>query len=263
MIPYMEIGLARLVAECIESSGRKPAEIAQRAAVSNSTISRIVNGRVSPSMETIAEIFAACGQQLVLDAEAPRDPRAAAAARLQLDPSYRSTTITRSGEQYEEAQDLSAWVARLDRWSAGDRVALVKAAADHSGVLRRSGSLFLRGDISMGRIASAGVSLERSWAVSGRAGLDFPGFTHRVPAITVLWCEDVRRMGQLLTGKGIESASAPHRSMVVVAQAEPELFAGTFEHDQITYASPTQIAIDCISVGGSTGDLALQEISTW
>ena len=108
MIPYMEIGLARLVAECIESSGRKPAEIAQRTAVSNSTISRIVNGRVSPSMDTITEIFAACAQQLVLDAQAPSDPRAAAAARLQRDPMYRSTPITRSTAQHEDAADLSA-----------------------------------------------------------------------------------------------------------------------------------------------------------
>ncbi|MFT4188089.1 MAG: helix-turn-helix transcriptional regulator [Aeromicrobium sp.] len=242
-----------LLRQSIDQSGLKAAEVARRANVSASTVSRILNGQVSPSLDTVEELFAACQQQLTVTAQAPSDPSAALAARWLLDGEYEG----------DDVEALEAWAERLVRWSDDDPVAMVELAAEHSGVMRRPDSIYLRGHVTMGRLASAGSSSEQRWAISGAAGVALPAFRADVPAVTILWCEDPAKMRRLLNDPRIAEATAPHRATVVLASAAPELFSGSFEHDRISYASPVQIAIDSISIGGLTGDAAMKEISSW
>lgn len=249
----MEQDVGRLVAECIERSGLNARQVAARAGVAASTVHRILNDQVSPSVATLHNITAACGLDLTMSTSTLASPAAAAAARAILDEDYPA----------EVDADIDQWAARLDAWTDGDPVQIIEEAARASGVLHRTDAIRLSGEATIGRIASAGDASGQRWAVSGASGLDLPSFDEAVPRISVLWCEDPSAIRPLLTGGTLRPASAPHRTSVVIAAAEPDLFLGTFERDRVVYAAPIQIAIDAISVGGDAADRAREEIRTW
>lgn len=249
----MEQDVGRLVAECIERSGLSARQVAARAGVSASTVHRIVNGAVSPSVDTLDDITTACGAELTLTASPPATPAAAAGARAILDPQYPA----------DVAPAVELWAGRLNTWADGDPIQIIEEAARASGVLHRPDAVRLSGEATVGRLASAGDASGGRWALSGAAGLELPSFDEAVPRITVLWCEDPSAVGALLTDGALRPASAPNRACVVVAAAEPDLFLGAFERDRVVYAAPIQIAIDAISVGGDAADRAREEIRTW
>lgn len=249
----MEHDVGRLVAECIEHSGLNARQVAARAGVAASTVHRILNDQVSPSVATLHNITAACGLDLTMNASTLASPAAAAAARAILDEDYPA----------DVTPEIDQWAARLDAWTDGDPVQIIEEAARASGVLHRADAIRLSGEATVGRLASAGDASGQRWAVSGAAGLDLPSFDEAVPRISVLWCEDPTAIRPLLTGGTLRAASAPHRSTVVIAAAEPDLFLGTFERDRVIYAAPIQIAIDAISVGGDAAARAREEIRTW
>ncbi|MBC7276378.1 helix-turn-helix transcriptional regulator [Nocardioides sp.] len=249
----MEHDVGRLIAECIEHSGLNARQVASRAGVSASTVHRILNGQVSPSVATLQNITAAAGLDLTMSAAPLAAPAAAAAARAILDEDYPA----------EVAADIDLWADRLDGWTDGDPVQIVEEAAGASGVLHRPGAIRLSGEATIGRLASAADTSSQRWALSGAAGLELPSFDEAVPRISVLWCEDPSAVRPLLSGGSLRTASAPHRATVVIAAAEPDLFLGAFERDRVTYAAPIQIAIDAISVGGDAADRAREEIRTW
>ena len=249
----MEQDVGRLVAECIEHSGLNARQVAARAGVAASTVHRILNDQVSPSVATLHNITAACGLDLTMSTSTLASPAAAAAARAILDEDYPT----------EVDADIEEWAARLDTWADGDPVQIIEEAARASGVLHRADAIRLSGEATIGRLASAGDASGQRWAVSGAAGLDLPSFDEAIPRISVLWCEDPSAIRPLLTSGTLRPASAPHRSTVVIAAAEPDLFLGTFERDRVVYAAPIQIAIDAISVGGDAAARAREEIRTW
>lgn len=243
---------AELVAECVRASGLSANEVARRAGVSPATVSRVVSGAVTPTVATVEEILVACGRQLILDDAAPSDPRAPAAARSMLDAAYP-----------RDVTGLDAWRERLQRWCGDDPVEVVRAAAAHSGLRRRPGAVFYRGQVPVGRLVSAGVASGHAWALSGMAGIVLPRFTAAVPPASVLWCADPRQVSQLLTGSPLERVDEGRRAMLVVAEGEPELFADTFTEDGATYAAPIQIMLDSISLGGDAERAALEEVRSW
>lgn len=249
----MEQDVGRLVAECLERSGLSARQVAARAGVAASTVHRILNDQVSPSVATLHNITAACGLDLTMSTSTLASSAAAAAARAILDEHYPAEVDT----------EVEQWAGRLDTWTDGDPVQIVEEAARASGVLHRPGAIRLSGEATIGRLASAGDASGQRWAVSGAAGLELPSFDEAIPRISVLWCEDPSAIRPLLTGGTLRPASAPHRSTVVVAAAEPDLFLGTFERDRVVYAAPIQIAIDAISVGGDAAARAREEIRTW
>ncbi|OIJ24759.1 helix-turn-helix domain-containing protein [Nocardioides luteus] len=249
----MERDVGRLVADCIERSGLSARQVAARAGVSASTVHRIVNGVVSPSVDTLDTITTACGAELTLSANPLATPAAAAAARAILDQLYPT----------DVSPDIEVWAGRLDTWAEGDPIQILEEAARASGVLDRPEAVRLSGEATIGRLASAGDASGGRWALSGAAGLDLPSFDDAVSPITVLWCEDPGSIQPLLTDGTLRPAPAPHQATVVVAAAEPDLFLGAFERDRVVYAAPIQIAIDAISVGGDAADRAREEIRTW
>ncbi|NGN92930.1 helix-turn-helix transcriptional regulator [Nocardioides sp. KC13] len=249
----MEQDVGSLVAECIERSGLSARQVAARAGVSASTVHRIVNGVVSPSVDTLDTITTACGAGLTMTASPLAAPAAAAGARAILDPLYPADVDA----------DIELWADRIDAWADGDPVEIVEEAARASGVVHRPGAVLLSGEATIGRLASAGEASGQRWALSGAAGLDLPAFDDAVPRISVLWCQDPSALQPLLAGGSLRPASTPDQATVVIAAAEPDLFLGTFERDRVVYAAPIQIAIDAISVGGDAADRAREEIRTW
>ena len=63
--PYMD-GIASAVREWIADTGLSPNQVSRRAGISQSTMSRILGGRVDPAAGTLNEIALACGLQLDL-----------------------------------------------------------------------------------------------------------------------------------------------------------------------------------------------------
>lgn len=252
-IPYMEApGI--VVRGWLESSRLSPAAAARRAGVSASTMHRILNDLVDPSVGTLREIALACEIQIDLTARPLSDPRAAAAARALLEGGYEPPSDS----------EVVAWQKRLPRMAASTSpVAIVKAAAAASGPLHRPGAVLLHGAVTLGRVASAGDASKGHWAVSGAAGLYLPSPGAAVPAVTILWCEDVRMVTHLLADTDLRQVQRPDRAALAVIAAEPELFAGSFTEGIVRYAAPIQIILDCIAQGGALADDATEEAMSW
>lgn len=246
--------LATVVRGWLDSSGLSPAVAARRAGVSASTMHRVLNDLVDPSVGTLNEIALACGIQIDLTARPLSDPIAASAARALLEGGYEPPSDPR----------VAVWRERLPRMAAsGDPVEVVKAAAAASGPLRRPGAVLLHGEVALARVASAGDASKGRWAVSGAAGLYLPPPSAVVPAVTILWCEDVRTVTHLLADTELRQTQRPDRAVLAVIAAEPELFTGSFTVGIVRYAAPIQIILDCIAQGGTLADDAIEEAMSW
>jgi transcriptional regulator with XRE-family HTH domain len=246
--------LAAIVHGWLESSGLSPASAARRAGVSASTMHRILNNLVDPSVGTLHEIALACGIQIDLTARPLSDPRAGAAARALLEGGYEPPS----------APEIAAWQERLRRMAtSGAPVDIVKSAAIASGPLHRTGAVLLQGEVTLARVASAGDASKGRWAISGAAGLYLPPPGATVPPVTILWCEDVRTVTHLLADTELRQSQRPERTVLAVIAAEPELFTGSFTEGIIRYAAPVQIILDCVAQGGALADDAIEEAMSW
>jgi transcriptional regulator with XRE-family HTH domain len=243
-----------LVREMLESSGLTASRVAKRAGVSGSTLHRIVNDQVDPSLGTLREVAIACGRHVSLSTTHLSDPLAACAARSTLEEDY----------EPPDDPDVARWRERLPRLAGGtDPVDIVKVAAHASSPLRRPGGALYSSSVSLARLASAGDASGGLWALSGAAGLYLPPDGGVAPAVTILWCEDVRAVEHLLVGSGLRPIVRVDQAEVAVIAAEPELFAGSFTHGIIRYVAPIQIVLDCISQGGKVADDAIEEVTSW
>jgi transcriptional regulator with XRE-family HTH domain len=247
-------GSGTLVEEMLASSGLTASGLARRAGVSGSTLHRIVNNQVDPSFGTLREVAIACGLHLSLATTRLSDPLAASAARSMLEEGY----------EPPEDPEVARWRDRLPRLAGGDPpVEIVKIAARASSPLHRPGGALYSGEVPLARLASAGDASRGRWAISGAAGLYLPSASDVAPAVTILWCEDVRAVDHLLVGSGLRSVHRADRAAVAVVAAEPELFAGSFTHGIIRYVAPIQIVLDCISQAGQVADDAIKEATSW
>lgn len=238
----------------LAASGLTPAAAARRAGVSASTLHRILNAQVDPSVGTLREIGFACGVQMVLTSRRLSDPVAAAAAR----------TMLEDGYSPPDDGEVEAWQHRLLRTAASDSpVEIVKAAALAASPAERPSAVLLSGELPLARVASAGDASAGRWAVSGAAGLYLPPPSAMAPPLTILWCEDARRVFHLIADAELRLTDRPDRASLAVIPAEPELFAGSFSEGIVRYAAPIQIILDCVSLGGSLADDAITEANSW
>jgi gp16 family phage-associated protein len=253
MLPDME-ATEVIVRGWLAASGLTAATVARRAGVSASTLHRVLNGRVDPSVGTLREIALACGIEMELTARPLSDPHASAAARAMLE----------SGYKPPQDREVAAWQERLVRMAESDSpVDVVKAAATASSPLLRPGAILLFGELPLARIASAGDAANGRWAISGAAGLYLPLPSAAAPAVTILWCEDVRRVIQLLAETDLRQTHRLDRAVLAVIAGEPELFSGSFTEGIVRYAAPIQIILDCLSQAGTVADDALREAMSW
>ena len=229
---------------------------ARRAGVSASTMHRVLNGLVDPSVGTLNEIALACGIQIDLAARPLSDPRAAAAARVMLE------------GDYEPPSDpgITAWQERLPRVAGS--MTRWRSSRPPPWPLRLCASAppgrrLAPGEIALARVASAGDASRGHWAISGAAGLYLPPTNAIVPAVTILWCEDVRTVAHLLADTESRSVQRLDRAVLAVIAAEPELFTGSFTEGIVRYAAPIQVVLDCISQGGLLADDAIEEAMSW
>ena len=248
----MDGTVTALVSASLTRSGLTLSTAARRAGVSPSTLHRVLAGKVDPSVGTVRSILRACGAELRLDDPPLADPRAAAAARALLEDGYDPDGL-----------DIAEWSERLVRWAEDDFERIVDEAGRASGVMHRPGRILLAGRPTLGRLASAGAASRQRWAISGVPGLTLRAFEDAVDPIALVWCDAPRDLAQLLAGDDVRETTSLRVASVILLSAEPELFLGGFVHDQVSYASPLQIMLDCISLGGSAADAARAEVGTW
>jgi transcriptional regulator with XRE-family HTH domain len=236
-------------------AGLNASTVARRAGVSPSTLHRILTDQVDPSIGTLREIAIGCGVDLSVSSRTISDWRAAAAARSMLEGGYVMS---------DDKNEVLAWQSRLSRLAQSDApIDLVNAAASASAPLHRPDAAWYTGTMTVGSVASAGDASGGQWALSGAAGLYFPELGESAPAITVLWCSDVRAVSQLLAASGARTTDRAERVALVVVKGEPELFVGSFTRGLVHYAAPIQIVIDCLSLGGVVANDAREEAMTW
>jgi hypothetical protein len=217
-------------------------------------VHRILNDAVDPAIGTLREIALACGIDIDLAARPLSDPRAAAAARTMLERGY-----IPPGDP-----EVDMWRERLMRMAGrGGPVEIVKAAAASSSPLHRARAVLFSGEVALARVASAGDASKKRWAISGAAGLYLPPPSSAAPAVTVLWCEDVRTVTHLLAEADLRQTHHLDRVVLAVVAGEPELFAGSFAEGIVRYAAPIQIIIDCLAQSGAVADDALEEAMSW
>jgi transcriptional regulator with XRE-family HTH domain len=229
--------------------------VARRAGVSPSTLHRILTDQVDPSIGTIREIAIGCGVDLSVSSRAISDWRAAAAARSMLEEGYVAP---------DDENGISEWKSRLTRLAQSDApIDLVNAAASASAPLHRPGAAWFTGTMTVGSVASAGDASTGQWALSGAAGLYLPEIGEAAPAITVLWCSDVRSVSQLFAASDVRITDRAERVTLAVVRGEPELFEGSFTRGLVRYAAPIQIVIDCFSLGGVVASDARKEAMSW
>jgi transcriptional regulator with XRE-family HTH domain len=242
-----------MVREWLLESGLNAATAARRAGVSASTLHRILTDQVDPSVGTLREIAIGCGVDLSISSRTISDWRAASAARSMLEEGYVAPEV-----------EIAEWQSRLTRLAQGDHpIELVNAAARASAPLRRSGAAWYTGTMTVGSVASAGDASAGRWALSGAAGLYLPELGELTPAVTVLWCSDVRAVSQLLAASDVRTTDRFDRVTLAVVRGEAELFEGSFTRGLVHYAAPIQIVIDCLSLGGAVANDAREEAMTW
>jgi len=245
---------ATVVHGWLAASGLSAAAAARRAGVSASTVHRVLNGLVDPSVGTLREIALACGVDVDLATQPLSDPGAAAAARAMLEAGY----------QPPADLDVVAWRGRLPRMAGSDRpVEIIRAAAAASSPLHRPGAVLFCGDVQLARVASAGDASKGHWAISGAAGLYLPAAAATVPAVTVLWCDDVRTVTHLLADTDLRQTHRLDRAVLAVVAGEPELFTGSFADGIVRYAAPIQIILDCLAQSGAVARDAIEEAMSW
>lgn len=253
-IPHMEPPIGELVVGWLDAAGMTASTIARRAGVSSSTLHRVINGKVDPSVGTLREIAIACGNQLHLTTDPLSEPMAAAAARSLLE------------EGYVPPADLEVtlWHDRLLRLAGSDDpIDLVTAAAKASSPLHRRQAIAFTGPETLLRLASAGDASRRQWVISGPSGLALQGGSKATPVTTILWCEDPLRVSHMLTDSKLTVTQRRDRATVIVIDAEPELFFGSFQLGPLRYAAPIQIVIDCVAQGGAVAERAILEARSW
>lgn len=253
----MEQSLAELVSTWMADAGLSAAVVARRSGLSSSTIHRVVNGRVDPSFGTVREIGLACGVDPSVCHRPLSDWAAAAAARVVLEEGYVPA----------ESDAVTGWVERLHRTAGGDDpIDLVVAGATASAPLLRQGAHLYRGEVTVGRVASAGHASAGRWALSGAVGLHAgevsPGSA--LPATSILWCDDPERASQLLADdESLKPTRNPLGATLAIVRADDGLYHDSFVEGIVTYVAPIQIVMDCISIGGPVAALALEEARSW
>lgn len=238
--------------------GLSAVEYARRAGVNRTTIHRIAVGAVDPSLDTLRELAIAHGYDLRVELTPLSDPLAAAALRHLVDPAFEH--LTPAEVDPASADGVEQWIERLNRIDDVDDAATTAGRA--ASLLHREGAVYLRGETSGLRLASAGDASGQRWAVSGAAALSALGEAP-IAAPSVLWVsEDARAAADFLRDTHLlveNSASAT----VVVARAHPSVFVDAFERSRVQYVAPIQFLLDAFGFEGALGEAALRLRDHW
>lgn len=233
------------IEQWVAGSGLLRSDVAQRAGVARSTMLRIAQGSVSPTLSTLREIAIACGLDIDVVARPLSDPAAAEAARLMLEDGYTAS----------DPAAATAWVARLERTAGSDPVEIVRVAGTAASLLARRGAHYLAGRADLLRVASAGDGSRSPWAISGAPPLDTAG-------TIVLWADDADRAARLLS-ESLNRVDDPSAASVIVAPAHPGVYVDSWTEGPVRYVAPVQMLLDAFGLEPHLRDAALELARSW
>ncbi len=90
------MNVSSVIQKTRQRAGLTQADLAQRVGTTQSAISRLENGRVRPSLETIERLAKACGATLELRLRTPEAPTAEFESNLSLTPAGRLDQLIRA-----------------------------------------------------------------------------------------------------------------------------------------------------------------------
>ena len=93
---YYGMNVFSVIQKTRQRAGLTQADLAQRVGTTQSAISRLENGRVRPSIETIERLAKACGATLELRLRTPEAPTAEFESNLSLTPAGRLDQLIRA-----------------------------------------------------------------------------------------------------------------------------------------------------------------------
>lgn len=267
-------------------------DVSRRAGINRSTLHRISNGAVEPTLTTLRELAIVHGMDMTVQLTPLSDPDATTAARILLGPGGADGTAPGPDRHGDVRPGVLAWIDRLERVAAG-----VKAPADDAGtqatlqilsaagraadLRHRPGAVHLRGRRDALRLASAGEACPGRWAVSGGPALELGrgtsggtagdaagdmtgtgGAGGTVPVPGVLWVTDVPAAAALLADTHRRVAD-PASADVVVAEAGDLLFGDAVTVDGVCFAAPVQQLLDACGLGPDAEAVALATARSW
>src|SRR5659263_70229 len=127
------------IEQWVADSRLRRTDVAQRAGVARSTMLRITQRTVSPTLSTLREIAIACGLDIDVVARTLSDPAAAEAARLMLEDGYTAS----------DPAAADVWVDRLERTAGADPVEIVRVAGNAASLVARRGAHLLAGHVDV------------------------------------------------------------------------------------------------------------------
>ena len=93
---YYGMNVSSVIQKTRQRAGLTQADLAQRVGTTQSAISRLENGRVRPSLETIERLAKACGATLELRLRTSKAPTAEFESNLSLTPAGRLDQLIRA-----------------------------------------------------------------------------------------------------------------------------------------------------------------------
>jgi transcriptional regulator with XRE-family HTH domain len=229
----------------VATSGLTRTEVARRAGLARSTMLRVDNGTVSPTVATLRELAIACGLDVEITTRTLSDPAAAEAARSMLENGYVVTDPVATAQ----------WVERLTRMAGNEPVDIVRAAGVASTLRARRGAHYFKGKVPMLRVASAGDATDLDWAISGGPPLGAAG-------TTVLWSADADLAARFL-GEAMSITSEPREADVIVAPSHPGIYVDSWMDTLVRYVAPIQMLLDAFGLEESLAQAAMVEARSW
>ncbi|MET3143464.1 UNVERIFIED_ORG: transcriptional regulator with XRE-family HTH domain [Arthrobacter sp. UYEF2] len=221
-------------------------ELARRAGVSPSTVTRIEKGDIDPTLGMATRILAAAGLQLPAHPEPLSDITALKAARRILDTTDRDT---RTPEMEET----------LIRWASPDGTPhprqLAKEAAAAAPPPLRPGVITTTSDWGFLRICSAAAATRKGWAVSGAPAAGRIGAPAQDGPL-ILYVEEPSRVASIIGRPGSSAVD------VILLPFDGSSESGAWNDEGVVWADPIQIILDCYGMP-ETGSLADELTRDW
>lgn len=221
-------------------------ELARRAGVSASTITRIEKGTLDPTLGMASRILAAAGLQIP-----------AAPAPLCYPAALRAARAVLNGDL--DPADDAGTAGTLQRWASPDGTPRPRELAREAGAAApphlRQGVVTVSSDWGFLRLCSAAAATRKGWAASGAPAATRIGAAEQ-PGPVILYVEEPLRVAPII---GRPGASAVE---VLLLPFDGASETGAWAEDGLVWADPIQIILDCYGMA-STKALADQLTESW
>ncbi|MET3919862.1 helix-turn-helix domain-containing protein [Arthrobacter sp. UYEF20] len=222
--------MQNIVQDAIRGSRYNRRELARRAGVSASTITRIEKGDVDPTLGMASRILAAAGLQIPSRPEPLCNTDALQAARSII------------GGVTDEPPAEAGMASTLMRWASPDGRPRPRTLAREAGAAApprlRPGAVITTSDWNFLRICSAAAATRKGWAVSGAPAAARIGAAGQAGPL-VLYVEEPFRVSSIITRPG------PSAVDVILLPFDGSSESSSWNDEGVVWADPIQIILDC------------------